>query len=250
MTAPRTERDPTRRRALAAGVLYLITFVTSIPALLLYHDVLNDANYVLGAGGESAVLWGAGLEVVLGLAGIGSAVVLFPVLRRWSETGALGFVTARTLEGAMIFVGVVSLLSIVTLRQDLAGAIGAEAASLGTTGHALVAVHDWTFLLGPGLIPAVNAVCLGSVLYRSGLVPRILPALGLAGAPILALSAAATLFGIYDQVSSWAMVAALPIALWELSLGVYLVVKGFRPAVVRQRIAAPAPAAAARPVSA
>jgi hypothetical protein len=230
MTRNRTARmTPLRRTALVAGVLYLVTFATSIPALGLYDGVLNDPGFVHGAGDGQAVAWGAMLEVLLGLAGIGTAVVLYPVLRRWSSTLALGFVTARVLEASMIFTGVVSLLSVLTLRQDAAGA---DAASLDTTAQALVAVHDWTFLLGPGLMPVVNALCFGTVLYRSGLVPRVIPAVGLVGAPILLASGIATLLGAYDQVSTWALLAALPIAAWELSVGIYMVVKGFKPSPI------------------
>lgn len=218
-----------RRLALIAGVLYLVTFVTSIPALLLKAPVLNDPDFVLGAGGHGGVLWAGFLEVLLALACIGTAVVLYPVARRQSETAALGFVGARVLEAAVILVGVFSLLAVVTLRQDLAGNAGADQGALLAAGAALVAVHDWTFLLGPGLIPAVNALCLGYVLYRSGLVPRIIPALGLIGAPMLALSVTATLFGAWDQVSVFSTIATLPIALWELSLGIWLVAKGFDP---------------------
>jgi len=221
--------DPMRKRAIVAGALYLITFITSIPALALYHGVLNNPRWILGAGSDTGVLWGAFLEVICALAGIGTAVTLFPVVKRHSETAALGFVTARVVEATMIFVGVLSLLSIVTLRHGPAGASGADAASLVTTGRSLVALHDWTFLLGPGLMPAVNALCLGYVLYRSGLVPRVIPMLGLIGAPLLLASDTATLFGLFGQLSPAATVAAFPIAAWEFSLGVWLVVKGFRP---------------------
>lgn len=165
----------------------------------------------------------------LRLACIGTAVVLFRVVRRYSQTLALGFVAARVFEAAMFCVGVLSVLSIVTLHHDSAGASGADASSLVSTARSLVALHDWTFLLGPGLIPAVNALCLATVLYRSRLVPRIIPMIGLIGAPILVASGVATLFGGLDRVSSTAAIAALPIAAWEFSLGVGLVAKGFRP---------------------
>jgi hypothetical protein len=224
--------DLMRKTALVAGALYLITFITSIPALALYHSVLNDPSYIVNAGSDTGVLWGAVLEVICAVAGIGTAATLFPVVKRQSETAALGFVTARVLEAAMIFVGVLSLLSVVTLRQDLAGATGADAASLISTGRSLVALHDWTFLLGPGLMPAVNALCLGYVMYRSRLVPRVIPTLGLIGAPLLLASGMATLFGLFDQVSAPAVLAAFPIAAWEFSLGVWLVVKGFKPSPI------------------
>ncbi|MGH9226919.1 MAG: DUF4386 domain-containing protein [Acidimicrobiales bacterium] len=175
-------------------------------------------------------MWGAFLEIFCALTGIGTAVVLFPVVKRQNETAALGFVTARVVEAGMILVGVLSVLSLVTLHQS--GASGAEAASLVGNARSLVAVHDWTFLLGPGMIPAVNALCLGYVLYRSRLVPRILPILGFIGAPILFAFSTATLFGLVDQVSAAAAVTALPIATWEFSLGVWLVVKGFKPSPI------------------
>jgi Domain of unknown function (DUF4386) len=227
--APGAPRSATRRVALLAGVLYLITFVASIPALALYASVLSDPAWVLGPGPDTGVLWGGLLEVITALAGIGTAVVLFPVVKRQNEAAALGFVAARTLEASIIVLGVVSLLAVVTLRQDLAGGTGADAASLVTTGRALVAVHTWTFLLGPGVMPGVNALLLGSLLYRSRLVPRLIPLMGLVGGPLLLASSIATLFGAYSQLSVWSGIATIPIFFWELSLGVWLVVKGFTP---------------------
>ncbi|AEA22479.1 hypothetical protein Psed_0204 [Pseudonocardia dioxanivorans CB1190] len=229
-TAPPTT-DPMRRRAFAAGALYLLTFV-SMPTLALYGPVREHADLVLGAGSTNGLLWGALSEVVVALAGIGTAVVLYPVARRQSETAALGFVTSRVLEAALILVGVVNVLSIVTLREEMAGTAGADPAALVTTAHALVAGYDWAFLLSQSLAPVVNALCLGYVLYRSGLVPRVLPLIGLVGAPLLLASDVAIFFGLYDRMAPVAAFSALPIAVWEFSLGVYLVVKGFRPAAV------------------
>jgi hypothetical protein len=236
LTAPtpgviRPPPDTMRRTSLAAGVLYLLTFV-SIPTLFLYDPVRNDENFVLGAGSSTGVLWGAFAEVVVALAGIGTAVVLYRVARRQSETAALGFVTARVLEAALILVGVISLLSLVSLRNDVAGTAGADPASLITTGHTHLAIYDWAFLLSQSLMPVFNALCLGYVLYRSGLVPRILPIVGLVGAPLLLASDIAIFFGVYDRVSPVAALAFIPIALWELSLGIWLVTKGFKPAAV------------------
>jgi hypothetical protein len=224
----RAPMTATRKAALIAGILYLITFAASIPALGLYDTILHNRHFVLGGGSHTSVLWGAIGEIITGLTGIGTAVFLYRILKRQSHTAALGFVSSRVLEATMIFVGVLSLLTIVTLRQDVAGTAAANPASLVTTGRALVALHNWTFLLGPGLMPAVNALCFATVLYRSRLVPRIIPTIGLIGAPLLLVSFACTLFGAFDQVSTPAMLFALPIATWEFSVGVYMVVKGFR----------------------
>ncbi len=215
-----------RRIALVAGVFYLLTFV-SIPTLFLYNAV-RGANYIVGSGPDTSVYVGSVLEIIVALAGIGTAVALYPVVKRQNEGVALGFVATRTLEAGAIFAGVFTLLAIVTLRQS-----GAGAAELAT-GQTLVGLHDWTFTLSQSLIPAVNALLLGSLLYQSRLVPRILPVIGFIGAPLLIASTMATLFGVNEYGSGLSGLMAIPIALWEFSLGVYLVVKGFRAAGLRQ----------------
>jgi hypothetical protein len=224
--------DAMRKTALIAGGLYLITFITSIPALALKGPVLHHVNFILGAGSQTSVIWACLLDVACALAGIGTALALYPVARRHSETAALGFVASRVVEATIIVVGVISLLSIVTLRQHVAGASGTDAATLVTTGRSLVAIHNWTFLLGPGLMAGVNGLFLGYVMFKSRLVPRIIPTVGLIGAPIILASATATVFGAFGQTSTWGVLLGFPIALWELSLGVWLVVKGFKPSPI------------------
>lgn len=221
--------DPERGHVRAAGIFYLLTFAASIPALLLIGPVLNDPNYILGAGQDTRVLWGCLLDFVNALAGIGSAVALFPVMKRYKESLALGFVTSRTLEAAVIMIGVVSLVAVVTLRQDLAGVQGTDSAALATVGRALVEVRDWTFLFGPGTMPAISAILLGTLMYRSRRVPRFMPVMGLVGAPLLLTANVLTVLGHNTQLSAWSAVATLPVALWELSIGVYMTFKGLKP---------------------
>jgi hypothetical protein len=226
----RTPMTPMRKTALLAGGLYLITFFAGIPpTFILYSDILSIPTFITSSGPDAPVLWGGFLEIINAFACIGTAVVLFPVVKRHSEAHALGFVTTRLIEAAVIIVGVISLFTVVTLRQDLAGMAGTDAGSLLTTGHALVAIQQWTALVGPGLMPALNALMLGYVLYRSRLVPRVIPLMGLVGAPLLIASFSATLFGLTDQISVVSALGALPIALWEFSLAIYLVVRGFKP---------------------
>jgi Domain of unknown function (DUF4386) len=229
--------SPLRKTALAAGVLYLLTFV-SIPTLALYGPV-HDPKYIIGPGPDTGVLVGGILEVIVALACIGTAVALYPVLKRQNEGVALGFVGSRVLEAATIFAGVACLLSVVTLRQA-----GAGAGAL-VTGQALVALYDRTFLVGQSFIPAVNALLLGSLLYQSRLVPRVLPLLGFIGAALLVASDTAKLFDLVGPTSLVAALAVLPIALWEFSLGVYLVVKGFKPSPILSSDTRDASAAAA-----
>ena len=223
-----------RTIASVTGVLFLITFITSIPAaFVLYPPVLNDPTYILGAGADMGVKLGALLEVILVVANIGTAVVLYPLLKRQNSIVAVGYVAARVVESTIIAVGILSLLSVVTLRQDFAGAAGADAASLVPVGRALVAVHDATFLLGPGfLAPLGNGILLGYLMYRSGPVPRGMATLGLIGGPVLLVAFVGVLFGVIAQVSLPVAIATIPEFVWELSLGIYLVVKGFKPSPI------------------
>jgi hypothetical protein len=225
--------DPTRKIALITGVFFVITFIASIPALLLYDPVLHDQNYIVGAGADARVLWGALLEVVTAIANIATAVALFPILKRQFEALSIGYVAARIVESTIIVIGVFSLLTIVSLRQDFAGAAGADAATLVIAGKSLVALHDWTFLLGPGFMAGFgNGLILGYMMYRSGLVPRGMALLGLVGGPLCSASGILVLFGFYEQLSVWSFIATIPEILWEASLGIWLIVKGFQPSSI------------------
>jgi hypothetical protein len=225
--------DSTRRTSFIAGVLFLITFVTSIPAaLVLYTPVLDDANFILGAGADGGVALGAFLEVLLIVANVGTAVVLFPVLKRQNEALALGYVGARLVECTFIAIGIVSLLAVVTLRQDAASA---DPGSLVVAGQSLVAVHDWTFLLGPGWVGVVGTgLILGWLMYRSGLVPRGMAMLGLVAGPVLCAGGIAVLFGVIEPDSALKSLSVAPEFVWELSLGIYLTVKGFKASGVQR----------------
>lgn len=237
-----TERTPmsaTRKAALIAGVAYIATFVFSIPVKFgLWTDVLDKPDWVLGAGSDSGVPLGAMFEVLTALGGIVTAVALYSIARLHSQRAALGFVTTRVMEAAVIFVGVLAIMATFTLRNDVAGTPGSDPGALLTAGQSLVAIHDWAFLLGPGLMASLNALCIGSIMYRSRMLPRWIPTLGLIGAPMLLLSSTATLFGAWDQVSGPALVLTLPIAVWEFSFGVYMIVKGLRPGVVTHEVPA------------
>ncbi|MDP9299064.1 MAG: DUF4386 domain-containing protein [Actinomycetota bacterium] len=231
--------NPLRRTAFVAGSLFVITFVASIPAALaLYSVVLDHPNYIVGAGVDSRIALGALLEMILIVANIGTAVVLFPILKRQNESLALGYVTARVMESAFIAVGILSLMAVVTLRQDV-GAAGGD--SLVTVGRSLVAIHDWTFLLGPGWVVGVgNGLLLGYLMYRSELVPRRMAILGLIGGPLIILSGTLVLFDVIEPGSGAQVIATVPEFFWELSLGIYLMVKGFKPSPITAGLASPA----------
>ena len=221
--------DSTRRTALVAGVLFIITFVAGIGGALVYGPVLSDPRYIVGAGADTQVFLGAFLELVLIIANIGTAVVLFPILKRQNEAGALGYVTARIVESTFILIGILSVLTIVTLRQ----AAGADAGSLVTVGKSLVAIHNWTFLLGPGFVVGIgNGLLLGYLMYRSGLVPRQMTLFGLVGGPLLCASGIAVLFGVIPQFNVWQGIATIPEIIWEAFLALYLTFHGFKAAAI------------------
>jgi len=209
-----------RKTSVVAGILYLLTFV-SIPTLSVYSQV-KGANYIIGSGPDTPAIIGGILEIIIALAGIGTAVVLYPVLRKQNESAALGLVAARILESGTIFVGVAFILSIVTLRQA-----GAGADSLATS-EGLVALYNRIFLLGQSFMPAICDLLLGFLLYHSHLVPRRLSLIGIVGGPVLLIGYFSILFGLIGQHEPLVGLFAIPVAIFEFSLGIYLVVKGFK----------------------
>ena len=220
--------SPSRQTALIAGIWFALTFVFSIPALLLYDPVLNNTNYILSAGHDTRIEFGAFLEVLLALSGIATAVVFYPVLRRQNRAVALGYIGSRTIESAMILVGVIAVLSVVTLRKDVGGAGATDPATLEIAGRTLVAVKDWTFLFGPAFCSGVgNGVLLGYLMYKSRLLPRRLALFGLIGGPISAAGATAVLFGAWDQTDAIQFILTLGEIIWEAGLSIWLIVKGF-----------------------
>jgi hypothetical protein len=216
-----------RRSAIATGILFLVTHITSIGAVLLYDPVLKNPDFILATGPDNAVLLGTLFDVILALAVTGTAVALYPVVKRWNESVALGYVGLRTLEAAIIAVGVIPLLAVVTLRQ-MPGAAEIDAASLLLLGQTLVSFYDWTTVLGPGLVVGVNTVLMAYLMYRSRLVPRFIPILGLIGGPLIFVLSSAKLFGGAAQFESLEIFAVIPIFAWELSLALWLLIKGFR----------------------
>lgn len=215
---------PTSRKiSLAGGLFYLLTFV-SIPQFVLYASV-RDPNYIAGPGPDTGVIIGGILEIIVALAGIATAVALYPALKRQNESFALGFLGSRTLEAATIFAGVVCLMTMVTLRKAGVGTEGL------VTGRALIALYDW-FHLGQAIMPAVNDLLLGLLLYQSRLVPRILPVLAFIGVPVLVANTILLMFGVTGPALTLTTLAVIPIALFEFVLGVYLIVKGFKPTAI------------------
>ena len=226
-----------RKPGRIAGLWFIGTFVFSIPALFFYDSVLNDADFILGAGYDKKVAIGALLEVLVGICNIATAVVFYPVLKKVNQPTALGYVASRTVESTLIIVGLISLMSVVTLRDDVAGG---DAATTGLVGQALVTLHDWTFLLGPQFCSGFgNGILLGYLLFRSGLVPRGMAALGLIGGPLAFLGGVFVLFGVLDNPSGGLFALTAIEIVWEASLAIYLTARGYKPSPL---LAEPSPA--------
>ncbi len=219
------------------GLLFIATFVTSIGAKILFVNgvggTFNELRFVPGDVSENSVYLGAILEFGVIVTNIATAVVIYPIVRRQSEKVALGFVAARIMESAFIMVGILSIVSIVSVSDALVGATEAEATALAVQGDSLAATYDWAFLFGPGLVVGFgNGLMLGYLMYRSGLVPRQMAMLGLIGGPMLILSFVLTIFGVYENGSAPSFLLAAPEIAWEASLGIYAAWKGFRPSPI------------------
>ena len=216
------DRDP-RTIGRVFGWFFLATFLTSIPAYLLYGPVRDDPSLITGSGADptAVVALGATLEIFLIIANVATVVVAYPILKRHSEIGALGYVTARLVEGIFIAIGIVSLLTFLFMRQEATGD--------PALGEAFVAIYDRAFLVGPGFFAGVaNGVILGSLMYRSGLVPRGMAVLGIIGGPLVMASGIAVMFDVTERGGALQSIATIPEILWELSLSLYCIVMGFR----------------------
>jgi hypothetical protein len=213
------------------GAWFLGTFLFSIPAYFFYGPVLDHADYVVGRGEDTRVAVGALLEILLAISGIATAVVIFPIVKLVSESIALGYVAARTVESILILVGVVSLVSVVALRQELAGADNGGGSI--DVARALLAVHDQTSLLGPQFCAGLgNGILLGYLMWRSRLLPRPMVMIGLIGGPLALVAGIGVLLGAWDRTSGLPVALTAPEAIWELSLSVWLLARGFRPSPI------------------
>lgn len=225
----RAPMDPLRRTATIVGLLFVATYLTSIASKVALYPPLFEGDYITGPGQDTRVLWGTVSEAFLIITGIGSATALYSVIKRQHPNLALSFVAARIMEAVFIGVGILSVLTVVTLRQDYADTDGAAAAGLTAVGDALIVLQEWTFALGPSFVVGVGNGCiLGYIMYRTGLVPRRLAMFGLVGGPLIVLSGSAAMLGIIELDGTWQQLSAAPEFIWELGLGIYLIVQGFK----------------------
>lgn len=230
-----------QRTARIFGWFFIGTFVTSIAAKILFVSGVGGdfghLNFIPGSVAENTVRAGVVLEFLLIVTNIATAVVIYPIVKRQSEKLALGYVTARIMESAFIMVGILSIMSLLSVDAAAAGATGAQANALALQGQSLAATYDWSFLFGPGLVVGFgNGLILGYLMYKSGLLPRRMAMFGLVGGPMLIASFVMILFGVYENGSGPASLMVVPEIIWELSLGIYAAWKGFRPAPITKTL--------------
>lgn len=210
------------------GVLYIVATVAAIIGLILYNPILNDPDYLVsGAKNENQIILGAIFELILACSAIGTAIMLYPYIRKQNESIARGYVCFRFFEAVLIVIGIVSVLSLLTLSQVFVSSDNPSISAYQTSGALLLAVHDWTFILGPNFMLGVNTLMYSYLLYQSKLVPRFISVIGLAGATMIIIAALLEMFGVIQQVSTWGTILAIPIFSFEMILAVWLIVKGF-----------------------
>ncbi len=231
----------TERTGRIFGWLFIATFITSIPARILFVEGLgaswDDIRFIPGDLSDTSLKLGAILDFLLIGFNIATAVVIYPLVKRQSATLGLGYVTARIMESAFIAIGLISIIAVMDVNDAWAGASGAAATALEAQGNTLVSIYDWAFQFGPGLVVGFgNGLMLGYLMYRSGLVPRRMAMFGLVGGPMLILSFGLILFGVYENGSGPAFLLAFPEIVWELSIGIYAAWKGFRPSPITRTV--------------
>jgi len=227
------------------GLFFIGTFITSIPARLLFVNGVGatwtDMQFVPGAVDEASLRVGAILEFLLIFFNVATAVVIYPLVKRQSATVGLGYVTARIMESVFIAIGLISIISVISVNDALSGATGSDATALAAIGDTLVSAYEWAFQFGPGLVvPIGNGILLGYLMYRSGLMPRRLAMVGLIGGPLLILSSVLIVFDVFENGSGPSGLLSIPEIVWELSICIYCTWKGFRPSPIADLNTAPA----------
>ncbi|MFD0050670.1 DUF4386 domain-containing protein [Actinomycetes bacterium NPDC127524] len=218
----------TRTASRIAGILFIIAAITAILGVIFYKPILNDSNYLIqGPAHSNLVVLGALMELVLVVSAVGTATVMFPFLKKYNKTIAIWHVCFRFMEAIIITVGVISVLSLLTLSEHYIAAGASNPASYQVSGILLKAVHDWTFLLGPNFFLGINTMMYSYIFYKSKLVPRFISILGMSGSVLIFLAAVLEMFGVIDQVSAWGGILAVPVFANEMILAVWLITRGF-----------------------
>ncbi len=220
--------DSYRKTSIIVGVLFITATVTSILGGSLISSVIDSPDDFLNvSSNENQIIIGCLLVLVDALAVIFIAILVFPILKKYNEGLALGYIGLRIFEGVVFIIGVISILAILTLSQEyVAGTLEAPY-SQGLVAL-LLGVYDWSWLVGPLIFFALSTLPFYYLLYQSKLIPQWLSGWGLIGGILVTLFGLLAMFG-FDTTSTISMFLFLPIAVQEMALAVWLIVKGFNP---------------------
>lgn len=217
-----------RKSAVFIGICFILAAVTAVVGLILYDPLLNESDYLrAGDAHRNSVMTGVLMELILVIAAIGTSTIMFPILRKYNETIALWHVCFRFLEAIVIIIGIISMLALLTLSHEFVNATNPDVGSFQASGITLKAIHDWTFLLGPNFLLGINTMMYSYIFYKTKLVPRFIPILGMTGATLVFVCALLVMFGVIEQLSAWGAILALPVAANEMILAIWLIAKGF-----------------------
>lgn len=223
-----SEKKNDKINAALVGIFFIVAAVSSVTGLKLYDPILSDANFIIsGSTHYNQIISGAICELILAATATGTGIMLYPYLRQYSESLGLGYLCFRMLEVFFILLGIVSVLTTLSLSVHYSNHIIQDNAMDESVGFAFISLHNWTFILGPNFMLAINTFLYSYTFFKTGLVPKGLSLLGLTAACLIMLAAILELFGIIYQISVWGILLAFPIALYEMSLSVWLIVKGF-----------------------
>ncbi|MEJ2241377.1 MAG: DUF4386 domain-containing protein [Candidatus Bathyarchaeota archaeon] len=215
--------DSTRKTSIIVGVLFLIATIIIIIGGIFSFSIYESDYLIAVASNENQVIFGALLEIVATAAIVGIPIAMFPLLKKFNESLALGYVAIRIFEGLTIFLNTIVLLSILTLSQEFVNTLSPDVLYFQTTGNLLLTVREQISVLVDFSFP-IGALVFNYLLYKTRLIPRWISVLGLLGGALWLIATPFRLFGFNPEQIDF---LALPIAAQEMILAIWLIIKGF-----------------------
>lgn len=222
-----TEISFNKSNAKITGWLFIVAAVSSIIGLKLYDPILSDNNFIVSANNHyNQIIFGAINELILVASATGTGIMLYPLLKRYNESMGIGYLSFRMLEAVFIIIGLLSILTVLSISESYVDGAITDKANAQNLGLSFISLHKWTFMLGPNFMLSINTFIYSFVFYKTKIIPSNLARLGLLASFLIMTAAILELFGVIQQISTWGILLALPIALYEMTLAIYLITKG------------------------
>ena len=222
-----TEISFNKSNAKITGWLFIVAAVSSIIGLKLYDPILSDNNFIVSANNHyNQIIFGAINELILVASATGTGIMLYPLLKRYNESMGIGYLSFRMLEAVFIMIGLLSILTVLSISESYVDGAITDKANAQSLGLSFISLHKWTFMLGPNFMLSINTFIYSFVFYKTKVIPPNLARLGLLASFLIMTAAILELFGVIQQISTWGILLALPIALYEMTLAIYLITKG------------------------